>query len=596
MTDGGLTFPRPVDGDVALAVTLDWLRTPGSINEFGDFVLQPLDASGMPDTLAEHLVAADLRYWRDAIIAAAAPGQPLHLNPCLCWLMAQATIEVAVATDQCGFFRAVEKLQMLGGLSDATLASAVCSRVTDVSEDYPLLSCLRTRLQMLWDSPFNERLRHYAEATATRPLTTRDLWPHYGGMLIGDGWAHRVAANLWPERYMEILTSFPAPFQHGFGDVLSPIDLDLAATLVRASPHVFSSDGDPLGSVVVFVVLEAVETQFATIDVQNMANAEAGLSRVLDSVFSRGDGEWIGRAWLQQLIWRGTPRRAGRDQADVNAQRTLRDTLIVQLSSRITPLGEAVFDWVSQEEPLWRVYRVLSEASVLEVHGNARTAAEILSGAIKQGLVSTTGRDAGLTTNSPEAIIVARVLTQLMDMKEWFDTLWRDTYELREHLSYQAHRDLDNPAYPALTWALTGLNSSQATPVDTVELWHSIAGAVFETQRIDPNASLLSGTMPPITRVMAQLGAALVEHGTLPVRDFADFMADQLEPTAEYAHLWLLARSAASDSVTLDAARLVGVVLVCQALEAGLAQHLPAGYAVLDSSARDDLADFSSRL
>jgi hypothetical protein len=188
------------------------------------------------------------------------------------------------------------------------------------------------------------------------------------------------------------------------------------------------------------------------------------------------------------------------------------------------------------------------------------------------------------------------VLSQLPDVKEWFEALWRDTYELREHLSYPAHRDLDNPAYPALAWGLNGLNSSQPTVVDTAGFWRMIGNAVFETQRIDPNASLFNGAMPPIIRVTVQLGAALSERGALPIGDFADFLADQVEPTAEHARLWQIARSEASDNVTLAAGRLVGAPLLREALEAGLLQHLPGRDAVLDRSARDDLADFSSRL
>ena len=594
MTDNDLTLPRPADGEAALAVTLDWLRAPDLTDEFGALVLRPLDASGMPGTLAEHLAVAGLRVWRDAIVATE-PGQSLHLDPRLGWLMGQAALEVAVDADLCGLFQTVEVLQMLGGISDATLASSVCDRVADVSENYPLLARLRTRLQILWNSPFNERLRRYAEATATRPLKSRDLWPQ-SGMPVGDGWAHYVAATLWPDRYMEMLASFPSPFQHGFGDLLSLIDLDLVASLVRASPRVFSIDGEPLGPVVVFALLDAVETQFAAIDVHEVVSAEIGFGGILDCVFSRGDGGWIGRAWLQQIIWRATPRRAGRAEVNVSAQRGLRDTLLVQLSGRIAPLGEAVFDWVRQEDPLWAVDRVLSEASILEAHGDARAAAEILTEAVRKGLVTATGRSAGLVGSSPEATIVARVVSHVPDMKQWFETLWRDTYELREHLSYQAHRDLDNPAYPALAWSLIGLNSSQTTPVDTAGFWRAIAAAVFETQCIDPNASLFNGAMPPITRVTVQLGAALVEHGILPIRDFAAFLADQLEPTAEHARLWQIARSEASDTAALAAGRLVGTVLLRQALKAGLAQNLPAWDAVLSRSARDDLADFSSRL
>lgn len=596
MTDGGLPHPHLADGAAALAVILNWLHAPDSTNEFGELVVQPLDVSGGPNTLAERLAAAGLRDWREMIVNAAGTGQPLHLEPRLNWLMGQAAFEVAVGTDQPTLFRAIETLQMLGEVSDATLASAICSRIADASEDHPILVGLRASLRMQWNSHFNERLRRYTEANATRPLTSRDIWPGHDGILVGDGWAHRVAATLWPNRYMEMLASFPAPFQHGFSNPLSTIDMELVASLVRTSPLVFSIDGAPLGPVVVFVLLEAVETQFAAIDVQDMSVAEIGLSSILDSVFSRADGDWIGRAWLQQIIWRDTPRRAGRAQADVSVQRSLRDTLLFQLSSRINPLGEDVFDWVRQEEPLWSVHRVLSEASILEAHGDAKAAAEILAEAVRQGLVSATGRPAGLVTSSPEATIVARVFSGLPDKKQWFETLWRDTYELREHLSYLANGDLDNPAYPTLSWSLIGLNSSQSAHDDTACFWRAIAAAVFETQRIDPNACLFNGTMPPITRVTVQLGAALVECGTLLVRHFADFLADQLEPTAEYARLWQIARSAASDPMTLAAGRLVGAVLVRQALDAGLAQHLPAWDAVLDRSMRDDLADFSSRL
>ena len=415
-------------------------------------------------------------------------------------------------------------------------------------------------------------------------------------MPIGDGWAHRVAAALWPDRYMEMLATFPALFQHRFGDPLLPLDLELVTSLVKASPLVFSTDGTPLGPVVVFVLLEAVEVHLVAIAVQDLRTAETGVGRVLDAVFSRTDGDWIGRTWLQQIIWRDTPRRAGRSEAQVEAQRELRNVLLAQLSARTTPLGEAVFDWVRREQPLWAVHRVLSEASILEAHGDAAAAARVLAGAVQQGLVSATGRPAGLVNHSPEATVVARVLSKLPDVRQWFETLWQDTYELREHLSYQAHRELDNPAYPALAWGLTALNSSQAMPVDTAGFWRVIANAVFETQRIDPNASLFNGAMPPITRFTVQLGAALAERGALPIADFAAFLADQLEPTTEHARLWQIARSEASDNVTLATGRQVGAALLRQALEAGLVQHLPGRDAVLDRSARDDLADFSSRL
>jgi hypothetical protein len=580
---------------MALAATLDWFGALDWTDEFSRAALHPLDASGAPDTLAEHLAAAGLTDWRDAVVAGVG-SQAFHLEPRLQWLMSQVALEMAVRADQSALFQVVEVLQMLGGVGDAALAAAVCNRLSGATEQYPLLARLRTQLQMLWDSPFNERSRRYAEATATRPLTARDLWPRHDGMPVSDGWAHRVAATLWPDEYMAMLASFPVPFQHGFGIPLSSLDSNLVVSLVRASPGVFSDEGTPLGPVVVFVLLEAIQTQLTTIAVQGMTAAQSGLGHVLDAVFLRRDGNWIGRAWLQQIIWRDAPRRAGRSQADVDARLALRDVLLGQLSARILPLSEGVFDWVRQEDPLWAVQRVLSEASILEAHGDIGAAAEVLAGAIRQGLVSATGRPAGLVTSSPEATIVGRVLSQVSDAKQWFETLWHDTYELREHLSYPAHRNLDNPAYPALTWGLHGLNCSLKTSIDAAAFWRAIAAAVFETQRIDPNADLFNGAMLPITHVTVQLGAALAEGGILPITDLACFLVDQLEPTPEHARLWQIARSAASDTTTLETGRLVGAALLRQALEVGLVQHFPGRDAVLDPSVRDDLRDFLSRL
>jgi hypothetical protein len=366
--------------------------------------------------------------------------------------------------------------------------------------------------------------------------------------------------------------------------------------LIRASPEVFSGEGTPLGPVVVFVLLELAETHLASVAVRDMAAAEAGVGSVVDAALSRTDGDWVGRAWLQQIIWRDTPRRAGRAQADVAAQRALRDVLLIQLSGQIMPLGEATFDWIRREEPLWAVHRILSEASILEAHGDAVAGAEVLARAVRDGLVTATGRPAGLATHSPEATVVARVLSQLQNLVLWFETLWRDTYEMREALSYSTQRSLDNPAYPALAWGLVGLNRSGGSSGDPAQLWRVIADAVFETQRTDPNADLFNGAMPPIARVAVQLGAAFADRGVVPIGDLARFMADQLNPTTEHARQWQVARLAASDVTILAVGRAVGASLLRQALETTLSEKQPSWDTSLDAAARTDLADFARRL
>ncbi|MDL2403089.1 hypothetical protein [Rhizobium mayense] len=592
----GLTLPAPVDGAAALAATMEWIAASEGSDELFSRGLKPLDDSGGSESLAQHLAAAGLPSWRDAIVANAAAGQPLHLDPPLAWLMAHAALEVAVSATRTGLFYAVDELQILGDVGNRDLAAAICARVAGQADTYPLLARLQTRLQGLWGSRFNDRLRQYAERTVGAPLTTRDLWPRHDGMPVGDRWAHQAAATLWPESYMVLLTGLPSLFQSGFAEPLESLDIDRVAALVSACPPIFSDDGAPLGPVVPFVLLEAIEGRLPAMAMDDMPSAEACVERILEVVLSRPDGHWLGRAWLQQIIWRGTSRRAGRAQVDIDAQRAVRDRLLAGLSTHITPLGEAAFGWIRAEEPLWVVHRILAEASILEAHGDAIAAAEILANGVRQGLVTATGRADGMTTRSPESDVVARVLSRIPDLALWFKTLWLETYEVREALSYPVQRGVDNPAYPALAWGLNGLNASQQAAVDQAGFWRAIAGAVFETQRIDPNAWLFNGAMPPITRITVQLGAALGERGIVPVDDLARFLGDQLDPTAEHVRLWQIARAEASDALTLEVGRKVGAALVREAIETALREPQPNWDMALDSAAKAELADFARRL
>jgi hypothetical protein len=395
---------------------------------------------------------------------------------------------------------------------------------------------------------------------------------------------------------MALLTGLPSLFQSGFAEPLEPLDAGRVAALVSACPPIFSDDGAPLGPVVPFALLEAIEGRLSAMAMDDMPSAEAGAVRLLEAVLSRPDGHWLGRAWLQQIIWRGTSRRAGRAQVDVDAQRAVRDRLLAGLSTHVAPLGAAAFKWIRAEEPLWVVHRILAEASILEAHGDAVAAAEILASGVRQGLVTATGRADGMTTRSPESDVVARVLSRIPDLALWFESLWRETYEVREALSYPVQRDLDNPAYPVLSWASNGLNASRQAAVDEAGLWKTIAGAVFETQRIDPNAWLFNGTMPPITRVTVQLSAALAERGIVPVDDLAEFLGDQLDPTAEHVRLWQVARAEASDALTLEAGRKIGAALVREAIETALSEPQPTWDVALDAAAKADLEDFARRL
>jgi hypothetical protein len=59
--------------------------------------------------------------------------------------MAHAALEVAAAATRNGLFYAFDELQMLGEISNADLATAICARVAGQEETYPLLARLQTR-------------------------------------------------------------------------------------------------------------------------------------------------------------------------------------------------------------------------------------------------------------------------------------------------------------------------------------------------------------------------------------------------------------------------------------------------------------------
>lgn len=597
MIEGGLTLPTPAEGEAALDVTHAWLRDPQRARGSGSPAARVAGEPDQANNLPQRLGAAGLADWREAMLATLrAAEEGGEAAPPVRWLMAQAAVEVAVVAELPELFQLIDELQAVSCDSDADLMSAVLARLHGAGEDHPFLGRLSDRLQAIYGSVFYEQVRRYAEATAEEALRTHDLWSGHIDLLMNDGWAHQVAARLWPVRYLELLASYPAPLQHAAILSFSPLDPTLAGSLISASPPAFSLDGSPLGPAAVFAVLETMEAYLERADLDSSETTGTGLDRTIEAMLLRGDSPWIARAWLQQVIWRGSARRAGRSAEEVAARQALRDALIGQLSARTEPLGDAAFNWIRAEEPLWQVDRVLVEASILDAHAEAAAAAEILAGAVRQGLVTATGRGERMASTSAEAIIVGHLLANLGDVQTWFEALWRDTYELREQLSFAAYRNLDNPAYPALTWGLTGLNATLRIGSGSAALWQTLANAVFETQLIDPNARIPNVAVTPITRATVQLGAALVEAGVLEVHSLAGFLREQLEPSTEHARLWRLVRSVAADATALQLARAVGASPLGLALEAGLSPGRRGWDAALDADARADLLDFARRL
>lgn len=590
--------PSP-DDEAALEVARAWLNeAPWPKADSAELQWRLFGPPDAADTLAARFAAAGRPEWSATIAAAdAEPSGGPATDPKLGWLAWALAIDLASRADHPLLFPVVDDLLWLSGRSSVDLASAI-STAPDAGDGEPtLLGALRARLQAIYDSRYFERLRAYVADRGSPPLGTRDLWPGHSDMPMGDTWAHRLAASRWPAEYMRMSAAFPSPFQSAVAHVFDGANVDLISTLIAASPPIYAPDGTPAGPVTLFSVIYDLEARLAKDALANPTRVQTDATSVIEALIARPDGAWFLRAWLQQLIWRGPSRQAGRSDAEMSARQEFRDWLIESLSHSIPPLAEDAFAWMRAEEPLWVVYRVLAEASIVRAHGDAAAAAGILARSIRDGIVAATGRKEGLQTASPEAIVVAKVLAGLDDPQAWFETLWRDTYELREHLSFYAHRNLDNPAYAALTWALSSVNVIDARTTDTAAFWRAIAACVFETQLIDPGAEIRDGVVPAICRVTVQLGAAFVEGGLLDPETLAQFMRDLLDPDPEYARLWVIVRSVTSVANALAIARRVGAAEVRTALELALDEEgARRRDLTLDTAAQAELRAFSARL
>jgi len=107
-----------------------------------------------------------------------------------------------------------------------------------------------------------------------------------------------------------------------------------------------------------------------------------------------------------------------------------------------------------EEEPLWRVDRVLAETAVLTARGAHEDAGKLLSNGIVTRQVTQTARDQAIWTGRPEANIVGAAIANVSDPVAWFTQLWEQAYEARERAWFSQTDSYESPADPALAWGL----------------------------------------------------------------------------------------------------------------------------------------------
>jgi len=313
--------------------------------------------------------------------------------------------------------------------------------------------------------------------------------------LLIDRWACRAVARVWPQRFMRIVNALVPALAHAAVEAARPLTAPQLADLMATSSAVYTPDGQPTGAAGLFALMEAAEdliTNAAPDDLQDT------LEPIARALYARSDAVWSARAWLQRSISMGTSRRRYRGPNSTMSPQTVA-VFQETLAQWCRPLTPDPYDWIEQEEALWRVYRVLTETLILIVSGCPNSAAAILAGAVVRGLVASTGRVEALATDSSERRIITRILGPLHDQTAWFEALWLDTYDTRERLQFPAHSSLDNPAHPILAWCLQVLNlpPTDGAPHFALARWFLDALAETRITILTPRSSTANWTDSP---------------------------------------------------------------------------------------------------
>lgn len=519
------------DGEAALAVALTWLSA------------SPWPRAILPDHIKIGSYADYARSLRDALAAeglsewaarfANFAGDPegggsLWTDPLVVALLDEAGLQVAAQGTHPQLFAAVDDVWEMSSTQAGTPAETLIARLADAPDDHPLVARLASRIAEISSLP-PVRL---SERRGSR-LRTRDLWPGPNELPIDRRWAFRVVSHLWPQRFMSMLDGTPAMLAHVSVMACGPFDLvTLENLLGDQNVPGGAASGQPASPAVFALLAEVAPLVAELVGRSGKPAATAAIQPLLARLASRSDWPWLSRSWLQQLIWHGSDRlpRRLKEGSDWPAARSL---LIDALAASAPPISAGVQEWIMEEEPLWRVDRVLAETAVLTARGAHGDAGELLLNGIIARQVTQTARDQAIWTGRPEANIVGAAIANLPDPVAWFTQLWKQTYEARERAWFSHTDSYESPADPALAWGLTGLNSVANSVVQN-SYWQAMSEALVERIITDPRSDVPSDLRDIIYRATVLVGTKLYLGGVITLDDLARVISPLIQPSTGF--------------------------------------------------------------
>lgn len=560
-----LDLPLLPQGSLALEVALAWLANLPA-DPMGRAAERDLQQHPPPAaSLRGRLLAAGLDVWADHLVWAPGDNCDGEILPRPGrQLLGQAGVELAVAGEHPRLFALVDELWRLGDGLTRRQGDEIVARLRSSGAEHPLLSVLGDRL----DAAARRESRS-VQAPEIRPAPDlRRLWSGSREAFFWDHWACQVCARVWPGPFMTRLSLAPSAYAHAAAAAALPLSLDELIALLSDAPDAFDASGGPTGAVAIFALLEAVHEDREDGGLRPLTHAprNADLDRIIDAVLARPDGEAVGRAWAQRIVW--TTRGGGLRGREIGLKPPVMH-ILNELSSGLRPISQAPHAWIEAEDDLWRVDRVLVEAMVLHHHAAPGEAADLLAEAVVRGSVTATGRTRGLLSSSAEAAIVGGAIAAHPDPAAWFSRLWAETWDARERGRFAKRRSAENPACSVLAWGVQGLNHLGGK-TGQAALWAELFKAITETRFTDPAADLPYNDLGPITRTAGRVCAHLVDTGLLPTAALGDLIAAATAPSEAFGLLMAEVSDSTPSPGLLTACRLAGRTKVIAALKACL--------------------------
>lgn len=478
-----------------------------------------------PRSLAERLAARGLLSWSASVRRLAESTTSTDTEAQRLVLVAAA--KLAAAAQDSEAFALVDELSGIWHEVDDDFATHVASQLA-VSDNGRFASLLNARVAdlntrphaVVWGLRGEETIAHEAP-------TTRNRWPRrHDRFRLRQRWAYD--ALRWHDRaaFLKLLDRLPASLAHAVFSDRMPLSFTELQPLIADAPAAYGPQGEPLGGNAAIAVLVAAGERISR--ASDDGDWKPDVEAVAQVLLARADSAWLARAWLQWLLWE----THGRQRSDYPTT----GFLLEKLTTQLLPLGASAMMWIQDEEPLWRVDRVLVEAAILSGKDKEEEAGFLLGAAARDDLATVTGREAALKPTF-ESLIVGGIVAALPDPTAWFSDLWDATYNRRERLRVPRYRSVDHPGPVAVAWALAGLNCLSARPDAGASLWQTVSVAIRELHAVDLILTL-PGNLP--TRCFSFAGLLcswLVEAETIQADELQLFLSDFVEPTVVFGEI-----------------------------------------------------------